>query len=105
MTIYKLAKDLPGQWNGSKAQELLKKDIKLERHKSMKPKSLWQLCPEYQEFDSKTFRKHIYQEMCALKETPYWIYKKKKKALQTAAAKNRSDEDDLDFFDDPVLQL
>eukprot|EP00957_Ditylum_brightwellii_P122066 9308971-Ditylum_brightwellii.AAC.1 len=95
---YKLTKDLPNYWNGSEAQKLLKENIQQNLHKSMKPRSLWLSRPEYMKFDSKTFRKHIYQEMWSIKEMPYWIYKKKKKEIDVAKARNDSNSNELDFL-------
>jgi hypothetical protein len=107
MTFCTLAEDLPGCWEGSAAQRLLRKDIKRKHHLRMKPELLRLRRPEHQEFGLEQFRKHIYQETRTAKETPYWTCKKKKKEMRAAAAAQNDEQGDenLDFFDDPVLQM
>ena len=79
ITIYTLAKDTDGYWDGSDAQRLLKRDIKNRRHERLKPDFLYLARQEYQEFDYNKFCKHLHQELRSQTETPYWIYKKMKK--------------------------
>ena len=50
------------QWNLSDAKHLLRQDIEEGKHFNMRPRELYGTCKEYQDFDLKTFRKHIYQE-------------------------------------------
>jgi hypothetical protein len=107
MTIHTLAADLPGFWDGSEAQRLLKKDIKRGRHTRYKPEMLRLKRAEYQEFELDKFRQHIYQETRADKETPYWVYKKAKKERNRRKAFGLpiDDEEDEEEYDDPVLRL
>jgi hypothetical protein len=106
MTIHTLAADLPGYWDGSEAQRLLVKDMERGRHTRYKPEMLWLKRPEYQEFELDKFRKHIYQNTRAAKETPYWTYKK---ALKERKKRKRLglpvDDEDVQVYDDPVLRL
>mmetsp|Transcript_174 Transcript_174/g.382 ORF Transcript_174/g.382 Transcript_174/m.382 type:complete len:187 (-) Transcript_174:111-671(-) len=107
MAIYKLAKDTDGYWDGSEAQILLKKDIEEKRHEEMKPEHLWLSRPEYKLFDLKKFRGHIHQELRQKRETTYWIYKKTKKlkAKQALGKGKLVNEEDMDIFYDPVLDM
>ena len=50
-------------WDQSQAQRSLKKDIDDNKHKDMKPKELYESCPEYQVFSLDVFRGHIHQEV------------------------------------------
>lgn len=50
------------EWEGHRAQELLKRDMAAGKHKTMSPKDLRLEEPEYQEFPLDVFRSHIYQE-------------------------------------------
>jgi hypothetical protein len=111
MTIHTLAADLPGYWDGSEAQRLLKKDIERGRHTRYKPEMLRLKRPEYQEFTLDKFRKHIYQKTRVEKETPYWTYKKAKKEKKKERKRRKDlglpvdyDADD-EVYDDPVLRL
>eukprot|EP00531_Pseudo-nitzschia_arenysensis_P013190 CAMPEP_0116130982 /NCGR_PEP_ID=MMETSP0329-20121206/8768_1 /TAXON_ID=697910 /ORGANISM="Pseudo-nitzschia arenysensis, Strain B593" /LENGTH=188 /DNA_ID=CAMNT_0003625393 /DNA_START=1541 /DNA_END=2107 /DNA_ORIENTATION=+ len=107
MSIYTLAKDSDGYWDGSAAQSLLQKDIRKKRHEKMKPEYLWLSRPEYSAFDLKKFRGHIHQELRKDRETTYWIYKKtkKKKAKEALDQRKIVNEDDMDDFYDPVLDM
>jgi hypothetical protein len=106
MQLYTLARDLPSYWDGSAAQRLSIDDVDAGLHKAVMPKQLRLSRSEYQNFDLQVFRKHIYQETRSRIETPYWIYKKKKKEQRLAATQqDAGNDDDLDFFDDPVLNL
>jgi hypothetical protein len=67
-----------GRWDGSLAQRLLKQSVKDKEHQGYKPKALHQTDVAYQQFPLDVFRKHIYQEERALKETSYWLSKRKK---------------------------
>ena len=51
------------EWEGSQAQVLLNTDIDNGLHTTMKPKELWKLHDEYQEFPLKVFADHIKQEV------------------------------------------
>lgn len=107
MTIYKLAKDSDGYWDGSEAQRFLKMDVEKKRHEQMKPELLWLSRPQYQEFDLKKFRGHIHQELRRERETNYWIVKKRKKKKAEDAKRNGKvvNDEDVDFLYDPVLDM
>ena len=108
MTINTLAKHLDGYWDGSEAQQLLKLDIEMGRHKRLKPELLWVTRPQYQEFKLEKFRGHIHQQLRSTRETNYWIVKKKKKKQLTEALKHGSqgiNDEDMDFLYDPVLDM
>lgn len=49
-------------WNRHTARKLLKEDVESGRANLMKPGELRQTRPEYQDFKSSTFAKHVYQE-------------------------------------------
>lgn len=105
ISLYPLAKDTDGYWDGSEAQKLLKQDIGMKRHEQMKPEYLWLSRPQYQQFLLKKFRDHIHQELRSERETNYWIVKKKKKQkAEEARRKGQTyNDDDVDFLNDPVL--
>ena len=108
MSLFTLAKDSEGFWNGSDAERLLKEDISKNFHEQMKPKFLWVTRPEYQEFGLKTFRGHIHQEVRSQRETNYWIVKRRKKKQAEEAKRNGQryvNVEDMDFFFDPVLEM
>ena len=69
----------------------------------MTPKLLYETRAEYKKFDQKIFRKHIYQESRNLRDSNYWLVKKKKKEKKARGkkeAKNIGSETD---FYDPIL--
>jgi hypothetical protein len=69
-------------WAGSNAQTLLRDDIKIGKHKTMKPKDLYESRDEYHEdFNQDFFREKIYQEVKALKRE-VWVKAKSEKAKQ-----------------------
>jgi hypothetical protein len=69
----------PVAWHRSDAKYLLIQDINQGRHKVMKPQELYWARPEYHEnFDLKTFRNHIYQEVDGRAKRT-WRYQKKQK--------------------------
>ena len=107
MTIYKLAKVSGGYWDGSEAQQLLKRDIRKRRHEKMKPEFLHLSRSQYQEFSLEKFRGHIHQELRSERETNYWIVKKRKKQRADLAKRNGNivNEEDMDVFFDPVLDM
>ena len=107
MTIYKLAKDTPGYWDGSEAQRLLELDMGKKKHERLKPELLWLSRPEYQEFALPKFRGHIHQNLRAERETNYWLVKRKKmKRLQEAIKSGETViDEDMDFLYDPVLDM
>ena len=107
MSIYTLAKDTEGIWNGSPAEGLLKQDISKNYHVQMRPKILWKTRPEYQEFELDTFRGHIHQEVRSRRETNYWIVKRTKRKQAEKAKRNGGivNYEDADFFYDPVLEM
>lgn len=51
------------QWLGSDAKRLLKRDIDEGNHLPLKPSELYATRVEYQAFELKVFRKHLYQEL------------------------------------------
>jgi hypothetical protein len=107
MAIHTLAKDIDGYWDGSLAQELLRKDLEEKTHEQMRPKEMWLFRPEYQEFGLKTFRDHIHQELRSERETNYWLVKrkKKKKAKEDKQNGKSYDEDEIEHLYDPVLEM
>ena len=107
MTIYKLAKDSEGFWHGSRAERLLKLDISEDVHQQMKPALLWSSRQEYQKFDLKKFRGHIHQELRSRRETNYWIVKRAKRKQAEQAKRNGKEvnDEDMDAFFDPVLEM
>jgi hypothetical protein len=50
------------EWDGSEAQEQLRKDMDEGKHTTMKPLLLYSSHEEYKKFPLAVFRKHIYQE-------------------------------------------
>lgn len=67
-------------WAGSKAEELLRKDIQDGKNKEMKPRFLYELREEYNEnYDLDFFRNKIYQVEKALKREAYVKAKSDKK--------------------------
>lgn len=72
-------------WHRSEAKYVLTQDVNHGKHKVMKPAELYQTRTEYQEFDLKTFRNHIYQEVDSrAKRTNRFIKKKRRNAVQRA---------------------
>jgi hypothetical protein len=63
--------DYEGRWGGSKAEELLREDMKLGVSKQMKPSQFWLTRDEYKCYNKDQFWKHIYQEKRSGKETMY----------------------------------
>jgi len=51
------------EWQNSKAQELLKKDIDTGRHLSQTKEKLWLSKREHQEYDLNIFRGFVHQEL------------------------------------------
>lgn len=82
-----LAKNTPGCWDGSEAQEELKKDMEAGLHLTMKPAELRMTKEVYQRFEPKEFKDHIHQAKRAGLASNYWLYKK-------AKWKKNTDEDD-----------
>lgn len=74
------------RWHNSDAEKLLKEDIDAGRHNRIDPKTGEPIKPskfrldrlEYRVFDLDVFRNHIYQELRARRERPYWMAKKAK---------------------------
>lgn len=63
------------KWKGSNAHKLLIQDIKDGKHKTMKPRLLYELREEYQDYDPDRFRNRIYQEVKAIKREE-WVKQK-----------------------------
>lgn len=59
------------QWNGSRAQALLKQDIEEGNHVGKTPRDLQASRPEYNIYDKQAFRDHIYQEQRLVKFQNY----------------------------------
>lgn len=68
-------------WHRSPAYLLLKRDVDKKRHTRYSPKQLWLKREEYQQFDLKSFRKHIYQEVDSRPKRAIRFEKKKKSWL------------------------
>ena len=68
-----LARDDEKCWDGSLAKTLLATDINEGLHLLLRPKQLWLLHEEYQEFDLDVFQPHIHQYTRSERETNYWI--------------------------------
>ena len=78
------------QWHGSDAQVLLKALMKDGKHVGIRPRDLWKEKPEFQLFDLKEFRDHIYSEKRLWKLHNYLADKsKKEKEEQQVAEKKR----------------
>ena len=67
------------QWNGSRAQELLKETVKNGEHNGVKPAVLRDSKEEYKVYSLQTFRDHIYQEERLLKFQNWLTHLKKRK--------------------------
>lgn len=80
-----------GRWPGSLAEELLKKDVDDEKHKSMTPKDLYNSRDEYQTFNYQVFRKHIHQEVRCRVETTYWMVVKAQHKQEKAEKRARKE--------------
>ncbi len=76
-------------WDTHKAKVLLTEDVKNHLHKTMRPKELYYLRAEYQDFPLSCFRKHIYQEASKQIAAPYWNVKRNKMSRRL-----RDEEDD-----------
>ena len=73
------------RWRGSDAERLLKIDIDQGRHKTMKPKEMFEHCPENLPFGLKCYRDHIHQEIKSQKFYSYIKHQQQKKEDKTAA--------------------
>ncbi len=71
-------------WQGSKAQELLRRDLKKEERMKLKPKQLQKEEDEYLLFSLENFRNRIYTERKAMQRI---VYIKKKRAAKEAKRK------------------
>ena len=72
------------QWHRSDAKWMLIQDINMGKHELMKPAELRLTRAEYQEFDLKTFRNHIYQEVDKRMKRQFRFELKQKRARNTA---------------------
>ena len=63
---------------------MLIQDINMGKHELMKPAELRLTRAEYQEFDLKTFRNHIYQEVDKRMKRQFQFELKQKRARNTA---------------------
>lgn len=73
-------------WENHPAQELLRKDVADMKHKEMKPQALQASRHEYQVFDSKVFRDHIYQE---IRRNKFMNYLNDKREMEAEAQAER----------------
>lgn len=70
-------------WQESAAQKLLQKDIADGKHKTMKPKVLYETKASYYEnYELDVFRRRIYQELKAIKHIKYLTEKRAEKAAK-----------------------
>ena len=67
------------RWQGSKAETMLKLDVKSQKQKMMLPEDFYASRPEYKEFSEDVIRQHIYQEM---KLQTYFTWRNEKKSTQ-----------------------
>ena len=74
-------------WQGSKAQELLRRDLKDEEKMKLKPKQLQMEEEEYLRFSLENFRDRIYSERKAMQRI---VYMKKKKEAKEAKKNNKN---------------
>ena len=78
------------QWAGSQAQKQLRQDIKDGKHKTKKPKELFELNPLYYEhFDLDFIRNKIYQEVKALKRVAWMKDKEERKEKKKGRKKKK----------------
>jgi hypothetical protein len=78
-------------WQGSKAQELLRQDIKDGKHPAMKPKDLYETREEYYlDYTLDFFREKIYQEKKAFKHKEYIKDKEEKKRREAEEKKKKN---------------
>ncbi len=77
-------KTLHGQpfWHIHPAKKLLEKDVKNKVHERMTPKYLRMTRSEYQEFDLRTFGKHVYAEAAKQLNKAYWQLRRNKTAMK-----------------------
>lgn len=59
------------RWEGSQAEAFLRLDVKQGMNKALKPKDLYMMRSEYQQFPLTVFRKHIEQEVRRVKYIAY----------------------------------
>ena len=76
-------------WQGSKAQELLRRDLKDKEKMKLRPKLLHMEEEEYLEFSLENFRNRIYSERKAMQRI---VYIKKKRAKKKEAKKKKAEE-------------
>ena len=79
------------RWSGSAAERLLKLDIDANKHLELKPKLLHASRVEYQHFELKEFRKHVYQETSSRLQKSYWLARKAKIEAKKKKARNNTD--------------
>ena len=76
-------------WQGSKAQELLRRDLRDEAKMKLRPKLLQLEEEEYLEFSLENFRNRIYSERKAMQRI---VYIKKRKAKKKEDKKKKAEE-------------
>ena len=72
------------RWHGSLAQYYLKQDMKAGKHEGITPAEFQDTRPEYEQYPTKTFRKHIHQERRLWKLEHYLEVKAQKDAAKVA---------------------
>ena len=77
------------RWEGSKAEEQLKTMVQEEKHVGKTPAEIRAGNAEFQKYDLKTLRNHIYQEQRSIKFKAYVEHKsdEKEKTMQKERAK------------------
>lgn len=79
-----------GRWDESEAKTQLRKDVRNNKQKTMKPAELRESRIEvYGQFPLGVFRKHIYQEEYAQTGRSYWMHKKEEKKKKETEAKKK----------------
>ena len=79
-------------WYTHPAKDILAEDVRSGLAKEMTPAALRQTRPEYQEFEPRTFRKHVHQEICKQREKPYWRHKRNTKAIIQLAEERKANK-------------
>lgn len=70
------------RWQGSMAEELLKKDLDDGKYEEKHPSKLRATRPEFKAYPKKVFRDHIQQELRARRERPYWLARRAEKQAE-----------------------
>jgi hypothetical protein len=65
------------RWGGTIAEDLLRFDIDVGKHETMKPREIQATRPEYSLYPLKVFRDHVQQERRARCERSYWLARRR----------------------------